>query len=306
MVEASHATYADRFHELDRLVPHLVTPKNKRIEKNGSLKKNPKKKGNIGEPSKNRNARDYNKRTRTGNAFATTTNPVKREYNGPIPKCVSCNLHHQPEIPCRACFNYGRPGHMKKQCRVAPRMVKLVNARISTAAPGACYECEGTNHFKVACPGLNQAQRPGETVQIKLGVEEARQDPNIMTRTFTLSDHYATNSFDFIPLLGIEPSDLGFNYEIEIASGQLVEIDKVIKGCKLEIEGHMFDIRLILFESRSFDVIIGMDWLSIDKAEIICHKKVIRIPLLDVKVLRVIGERPEENMRHLMSGKDKE
>ncbi|GKB24179.1 hypothetical protein Tco_0863580, partial [Tanacetum coccineum] len=32
------------------------------------------------------------------------------------------------------------------------------------------------------------------------------------------------------------PSDLGFRYEIEIASGQLVEIDKVIKGCKFEIE----------------------------------------------------------------------
>ncbi|GJS48625.1 putative nucleotidyltransferase, ribonuclease H [Tanacetum coccineum] len=36
----------------------------------------------------------------------------------------------------------------------------------------------------------------------------------------------------------IEPSDLGFRYEIEISSRQLVEIDKVIKGCKLEIEGH--------------------------------------------------------------------
>nr|GEX76464.1 hypothetical protein [Tanacetum cinerariifolium] len=39
-----------------------------------------------------------------------------------------------------------------------------------------------------------------------LGAEEARQDPNIM--------------------MGIEPSDLGFIYEIEIASGHLVEIDK--------------------------------------------------------------------------------
>ncbi|GJY23476.1 hypothetical protein Tco_0397134 [Tanacetum coccineum] len=52
-----------------------------------------------------------------------------------------------------------------------------------------------------------------------LGPKEARHDPNIVT--------------------GLEPSDLGFRYEIEIASGQLVEIDKVIKGCKLEIEGHV-------------------------------------------------------------------
>ncbi|GKA41498.1 hypothetical protein Tco_0734158 [Tanacetum coccineum] len=70
-----------------------------------------------------------------------------------------------------------------------------------------------------------------------LGAKEARQDPNIVT--------------------GIEPSELSFGYEIEIASGQLVEIDKVIKGCKLEIEGHVFDIDLIPFGHESFDVIIG-------------------------------------------------
>ncbi|GKC61318.1 putative reverse transcriptase domain-containing protein [Tanacetum coccineum] len=107
-------------------------------------------------------------------------------------------------------------------------------------------------------------------------------------------------------MLGIEPSDLGFRYEIEIASGQLVEIDKVIKGCKLEIEGHVFDIDLIPFGHGSFDVIIGMDWLSNYKAKIICHEKVVRIPLPDGKVLRVLGERPEEKARLLMSAKANE
>nr|GEW65434.1 retrotransposon protein, putative, Ty3-gypsy subclass [Tanacetum cinerariifolium] len=53
----------------------------------------------------------------------------------------------------------------------------------------------------------------------------------------------------------IKPSDLGFSYEIEIASGQLVEIDKVIRGCKLELEGHVFEINLIPFGSGSFDSI---------------------------------------------------
>nr|GEW65493.1 putative reverse transcriptase domain-containing protein [Tanacetum cinerariifolium] len=147
-----------------------------------------------------------------------------------------------------------------------------------------------------------------------LGAKDARQDPNILTDMFTLNDHYATTLFNssadysfisttFIPLLGIEPSNLGFSYTIEIASGQLVEIDKVIKGCKLEIDGHVFDINLIPFGSESFDVIIGMDWLSDHKAEITCHEKVMRIPLLDGKVLRVLGEKPEEKVRQLMSAK---
>nr|GFB04267.1 putative reverse transcriptase domain-containing protein [Tanacetum cinerariifolium] len=125
----------------------------------------------------------------------------------------------------------------------------------------------------------------------------------------TLFDSGADNRFvstTFIPLLDIEPSDLCFSYEIKIASGQLVEIDKVIKGCKLEIEGHVFDTSLIPFRSGSSDMIIGMDWLSNHNAKIIFYKKVVRIPLQDGKVLRVIGERPDKKVRHLVSAKAKE
>ncbi|GJS30017.1 putative reverse transcriptase domain-containing protein [Tanacetum coccineum] len=150
-----------------------------------------------------------------------------------------------------------------------------------------------------------------------LGAEEARQDLNIVTGMFTLNNHFATTLFDsgadysfvsttFIPLLDIEPNELSFSYEIEIASGQLVEIDKVIKGCKLEIEDYVFDINLIPFGSGSYDVIIGMDWLSEHKVEIICHEKVVRIPLLDGNVLIVLGEKPEEKVIQLMSAKTKE
>nr|GFC65543.1 hypothetical protein [Tanacetum cinerariifolium] len=45
---------------------------------NGSIKK-VEKRGNMGEPSKDKNDRDDNKRIRTGNIFTTTVNPVGRE-----------------------------------------------------------------------------------------------------------------------------------------------------------------------------------------------------------------------------------
>ncbi|GKE55647.1 putative reverse transcriptase domain-containing protein [Tanacetum coccineum] len=233
MVGAVHVAYTNRYHELARLVPHLVTPESRKIKRNGSIKK-VEKRGNVGEPSKDKNGRDDNKRTRTENAFASTTNPVGRENMGTWPKIVE-----------------------------------------------ACYECGSTDHVRGQGHGNQGNQARGRVFM--LGVEEARQDPNIVT--------------------GIEPNELGFKYEIEIASGQLVEIDEVIKDCKLEIEGHVFDIDLIPFGHRSFDVIIGMDWLSNHKAKIICHEKVVRIPLTDGKVLRVLGERPEEKARLLMSAK---
>nr|GFA25519.1 hypothetical protein [Tanacetum cinerariifolium] len=115
------------------------------------------------------------------------------------------------------------------------------------------------------------------------------------------SSHFVSTTF--IPLLGTQHSELGFRYEIKIASGQLVEIDKVIKNCKIEIEGHVFDIDLIPFRHGIFDVIIGMDWFSNYKAKIIYHEKVVKIPLLDGKVLRVLGKRPKEKARLLISTK---
>nr|GFC92759.1 putative reverse transcriptase domain-containing protein [Tanacetum cinerariifolium] len=49
-----------------------------------------------------------------------------------------------------------------------------------------------------------------------------------------------------------------------------------------------------------------MDWLSNHKAEITCHEKVVRIPLLDGKVLRVVGERPKEKAKLMMSVKTRD
>ncbi|GJY08733.1 reverse transcriptase domain-containing protein [Tanacetum coccineum] len=116
MVGAGHAAYTDIFHELDRLVPHLVTPESRKINRyvygiapattepktmqkvvqisgaqtdeavrNGSIKK-VKKRGNMGEPIKDKNGRYDNKMTGTENAFATTVNLIGRENMGVWPK----------------------------------------------------------------------------------------------------------------------------------------------------------------------------------------------------------------------------
>ncbi|GJZ49542.1 putative reverse transcriptase domain-containing protein [Tanacetum coccineum] len=274
-------------HEMQKLVPHLVNPESRMIERNGSIKK-VKKRGNIGEPSNDRSGRDDNKRTRTVNDFATTVNPVGREITGQVPKCTTYNSYHAPGRPCRTRFNFNSLGYLPKDCRSVPRNVNPVNARNPTVR--ACYECGSTNHVRPACPRWNKARGPEENRPNQVAANDGGQGRGNQGNQAR----------------GLEPSDLGFKYEIEIASGQLVEIDKVIKGCKLEIEGLVFDIDLIPFGHGSFDVVIGMDWLSNNKAEIICYEKVVRIPLPDGSVLRVLGERPDEKVRFLMGVKKQE
>ncbi|GJY79510.1 putative reverse transcriptase domain-containing protein [Tanacetum coccineum] len=194
MVGASHAAYTDRFHELARLVPHLVTLKSRMIERyvyglspqicgmvaatepksmqkavqisgaltneavrNETIKK-VEKRGNVGEPSKDRNGRDDNKRTRTVNAFATAVNPVGRENTGTWPKCTTCNSYHAPGGPCRTCYNCNRLRHLAKDCRSVSRNVNPINARNPPVR--ACYECGSTDHVRPACARWNRVQGP--------------------------------------------------------------------------------------------------------------------------------------------------
>nr|GEX60264.1 hypothetical protein [Tanacetum cinerariifolium] len=195
MVRAGHVAYIDRFHELARLVTHLVTPESRKIKRyayglalqirrivaatepktiqkamqisgtltdeavrNGSTKK-VEKRGNVGEPRKDMNGREDNKRTRTGNAFSSTTNPVGRENIGAWPKCTTYNSNHALGGPCCICFNCNRLGHLVKGYRGVPRNVNSVNARNSTVR--TCYECGSTDHVRSACPRLDRAQGPG-------------------------------------------------------------------------------------------------------------------------------------------------
>ncbi|GJT13156.1 reverse transcriptase domain-containing protein [Tanacetum coccineum] len=270
MVGAGHAAYTDRFHELARLVPHLVTLESRKIERYvyGLA---PQIVG-FGVDQAAYEPKDYADlvavlcrflvpdQMRTGNFLLTNANMLE-ENTGAWPS-VHLKLLHAPDRASVAHASCYRQVILLRLYELCPRNVNPVN-------------CRETNK---ACSWMMLAMNVVEWKQgsSKLGVghscwEQRRADYSFVSTTF-------------IPLLVIEPSDLGLSYEIEITSGQLVEINKVIKGYKLEIKGYVFGIDLIPFGHGSFDVIICMDWLSNHKAERIRHEKVVRIPLLDGKV----------------------
>nr|GEU63806.1 transposon Ty3-G Gag-Pol polyprotein [Tanacetum cinerariifolium] len=123
-----------------------------------------------------------------------------------------------------------------------------------------------------------------------VNVVDALQDPNVVMGTYSLNNLYATVLFDsgvdfsfisakFTPLLNEKPSIANLGYVIEVANGKKEEVDRIFLGCRLELGDSIFPIDLIPLGQGSFDVIVGMDWLLNQKAVIVCHEKIVRIPV---------------------------
>jgi hypothetical protein len=84
---------------------------------------------------------------------------------------------------------------------------------------------------------------------------------------------------------------------VELANGKLLEANYVALGCNLNMYNHLFPIDLMPLEPSSFDIVIEMDWLSANKAEIVCGKKMVRIPLPKGQLLEIHGERRGKVLR---------
>ncbi|GJR79711.1 putative reverse transcriptase domain-containing protein [Tanacetum coccineum] len=304
MVGANHAGYNDRFHELAKLVPHLVTPESKRIRsailkagiltdevvRCGTLTRSSEKRKEVKETSKQGGSWKDNKKEKVGKGFVMTAPP--RNVNvGAYPKCAKCFTYHPESGLCRLCFNCQKLSHFARDCQAPVKQVAPVSAVRMENNQRVCYECGSSEYLRNTCPKLNRApgqagnrlalegnqntQNNGNQARgraFSVNAVDVMQDPNVVTSTFSLNDHLATVLFDsgadfnfistkFAPLLNVKPSIVSCGYVIEVANGH-----------------------------GSFDVIVGMDWLSKNKAEIVCHEKVVRIPMEGGEILRVQGE----------------
>nr|GFC74937.1 reverse transcriptase domain-containing protein [Tanacetum cinerariifolium] len=75
----------------------------------------------------------------------------------------------------------------------------------------------------------------------------------------------------------IAPTVLDHDYAVELADGRIVSVNTVIRSCTLNFLNHPFNIDLMPVEMGSFDVIIGMDWLSRYQVVLVCTDKIVRI-----------------------------
>nr|GEU36726.1 putative reverse transcriptase domain-containing protein [Tanacetum cinerariifolium] len=103
-------------------------------------------------------------------------------------------------------------------------------------------------------------------------------EPNQKVVTYYKRADRSFLSTTFSVLLDIVPSTLDVSYAIELANERIAETNILLRGYTLGLLGHSFNVDLMPVELGSFDVIIGMDWMSRYHAVIICDEKVVRIP----------------------------
>ena len=134
----------------------------------------------------------------------------------------------------------------------------------------------------------------------------------MVTGTFLLDNSYACILFDsgaersfvnqkFAHLLKQKSQALKEPFTVEMANGKTESTSSIYIGCTLTLDSHSFSIDLMLVSIESFDVIIGMDWLSMYRADIMCYEKVVRLNLSSGETLIVYGDKPGTNIRIILS-----
>ncbi|GKE38720.1 putative reverse transcriptase domain-containing protein, partial [Tanacetum coccineum] len=158
-------------------------------------------------------------------------------------------------------------------------------ARAYMAGNNEKKEYEG--HYRKDCPKVKNQNRRN-----KVRVPDARGKAYGADRSFV--------SNTFSALLDITPSALDVSYVVELADGRTSETNTVLRGYTLGLLGHPFNIDLMPIDLGSFDVIIGMDWLTKNHAVIVCDEKIVRIPYGN-EILIVQGEKSDKEKKSTLS-----
>ncbi|XP_024981720.1 uncharacterized protein LOC112518303 [Cynara cardunculus var. scolymus] len=206
-------------------------------------------------------------------------------------KCFCCGEMGHVRVNCpkknRACYSYGVFGHRQFEC---PRM-RREESKASMQQPPV----GGASSQKEEVP-------KAQARAFQITAEEARNEADVITGIFfvnsrptcILFDSGATNFFVshvYVRYLEYVPVMLSIPFTVDTGNGVTLIADRVFRDCTLVLDEHEFFVDLIPMDIHGFDVVIGMDWLVKNRADIICFERMIRVPIENGDYLYIYGER---------------
>ncbi|XP_028097348.1 uncharacterized protein LOC114297167 [Camellia sinensis] len=224
------------------------------------------------------------------------------------------------------CFRCGQQGHRRSEC---PQGGEYFMDQRGAQQYSRCQPGQGSKPTQTTQTNKGQAQasknasrprtqpqgagnrkKPGETNQQAVGrmyalqEEEDVNNPSVIQGMLILMNSWVKVLFDSgashsfistacVTSLGLEPETLGIAMRVASPLGGQTRVNLVCKSCELEISGSHLICDLRVMDMSDFDVILGMDWLSVHRAIIDCYCKTVTTSSLNGTKVQFKGDRQD-------------
>ncbi|XP_052172232.1 uncharacterized protein LOC127788161 [Diospyros lotus] len=206
-------------------------------------------------------------------------------------KSPRCKRKHPGKMCVLRCYGCGEEGHIRRNC---PKIKATPQAGYQGKV--VCYNYGQPGHISRDCLKRQKMEPPSGSAQnvhpdrvYNLTCEDAEADPAVIEGTLFFSntpvhaliDPGATHSFvshASVEGLKLEPRELGYQMVIATPMGSTLRTTVGCRGCIFNMGGENFKIDLVVLDIQDFDIIIGMDFLSLHEAKIDCKSKTVSLP----------------------------
>ncbi|KAA3487643.1 Gag-Pol polyprotein [Gossypium australe] len=219
------------------------------------------------------------------------------------PECKHCGKRHPGS--CRlndwACFKCGSLDHFIRDCPESVEPLTTQNPRSDNAPMRGrpsqnVRNVSGSQRSTRDNVARSEARAPTRAYAIR--AREVASSPDVKTGTYilydtsviALIDPSSTHSYICMNLLSstaFPVKSTEFVIKVSNPLGKSVLVDKVCKNCPLMFPDICFPAGLMLLQFDEFDIILGMDWLTLHDAIVNCKRKTIDLRCPNDEIVRV-------------------